>query len=44
MILKSFLENQKMIDIEHPNKITIDTSHVSVSQAIAQIVHYLEKF
>jgi len=43
-ILKSFLENQKMIDIEHPNKITIDTSHVSVSQAIAQIVHYLEKF
>lgn len=43
-ILQSFLENQKMIDIEHPNKITIDTSHISVSQAIAQIVHYLEKF
>lgn len=44
VILKSFLENQKMIDMDHPNKITLDTSDISVSQAIEQITHDLEKF
>ena len=43
-ILKSFLAYQKMIDIEHPNKITLDTSDISVSQTIEKIIYNLEKF
>ncbi len=41
-ILKSFLENQRMIDFDCATKLDIDTSDISVDQAVQQIKNHIQ--
>lgn len=43
-ILKSFLAYQKMIDIEHPNKIRINTTNLTIPETVDKIASYLNIF